>query len=86
MKQLLQAGVIVLLLLTISGVLLTPDPSDDPAGVMVRLEKRHLLVISLLVAQAVFLPALAVTRSIVFSRAQILPTTAKLDLICARLC
>ncbi len=46
-KQIFQVGIVLLLLLAIFGVLLTPDPSDDPAGVMVRLDKSRLLVTSL---------------------------------------
>lgn len=86
MKQLFQAGVIVLLLLTICGVLLTPDPSDDPTVVTVRLEKGRLLVTSLLVTQTILLPSLLATSPIVFSRAQVFSTITKLDLICTRIC
>lgn len=86
MKQLLQVGIIVLLLLTIFGVVLTPDPSDDPAGVVVRLQKDRLLVTSFPVTQAVSLPPLAATSPIVFPRAQSPSAIAKLDLICTRLC
>lgn len=86
MKQLLQAGVIVLLLLTICGVLLTPDSSDDPTVVTVRFEKGRHLVPSLLFTQTIFLAPLVGTPLIVFSRAQVSTTIAKLDLICTRLC
>ncbi|MGZ4855416.1 MAG: hypothetical protein ACXV8M_10655 [Candidatus Angelobacter sp.] len=86
MKQPFQVGIIILLLLAIFGVLLTPDASDDPAGVMVRLEKGRLLVTSLLVTPAVSLPPLAATSPIIFSRAQVPTTIAKRDLICTRLC
>ncbi|MGZ4845378.1 MAG: hypothetical protein ACXV5R_10425 [Candidatus Angelobacter sp.] len=85
-KQPFQVGIIILLLLAIFGVLLTPDASDDPAGVMVRLEKGRLLVTSLLVTPAVSLPPLAATSPIIFSRAQVPTTIAKRDLICTRLC
>jgi hypothetical protein len=37
-KQIFQVGIILLLLLAVFGVLLTPDPSDDPAGVTVRVD------------------------------------------------
>jgi Zn-dependent protease len=85
-KQTFQVGIVLLLLLAIFGVLLTPDPSDDPAGVMVRLDKSRLLVTSLLVTPAVPLPPITLTSRIVFSRAQVASTTAKRDLICTRLC
>jgi len=85
-KQAFQVGIIVLVLLAIFGALLTPDPSDDPAGVTVRLDKVRLLVTSLLVIPAVSLPPLAPTSLILFSRAQVATTIAKLDLICTRLC
>ena len=85
MKQIFQIGIILLLLLAIFGVLLTPDPSDDPAGVMVRLDKSRLLVTSL-VAPAVPLPPATATSRITFSDAQVASTTAKRDLICTRLC
>jgi hypothetical protein len=85
-KQAFQVGIIVLVLLAIFGALLTPDPSDDPAGVTVRLDKVRLLVTSLLVIPAVSLPSLAPTSPILFARAQIATTIAKLDLICTRLC
>jgi nitrate reductase gamma subunit len=81
-----QLGVIVLLLLAIFGVLLTPDPSDDPAGVMARLEKGRLLVTSLFVAHAVSLPPLGATSPVMFSRTQVPIQIAKFDLICIRLC
>jgi hypothetical protein len=82
----LQLGIIVLLLLAIFGVLLTPDPSDDPAGVMARLEKSRLLVTSLFVAQAVSLPPLVAASPVMFSRTQAPIQIAKLDLICIRIC
>jgi hypothetical protein len=85
-KQPLQVAIIILLLLAVFGALLTPDPSDDPAGVMARLEKGRLFVTSLTVAQAVSLPPVAATSPIIFSRAQVSTTIAKLDLICTRLC
>jgi hypothetical protein len=85
-KQIFQVGIVLLLLLAVFGVLLTPDPSDDPAGVTVRLDKVRLLVTSLLVIPAVSLPPLAPTSPILFARAQIATTIAKLDLICTRLC
>ena len=53
-KQIFQVGIVLLLLLAIFGVLLTPDPSDDPAGVTVRLDKSRLLVTSLLVTPCSF--------------------------------
>lgn len=81
-KQTFQVGIVLLLLLAIFGVLLTPDPSDDPAGVTVRLDKSRLLVTSLLVS----LPPLTPTSPILFSRTQVATTIAKLDLICTRLC
>jgi len=84
-KQIFQVGIVLLLLLAIFGVLLTPDPSDDPAGVMVRLDKSRLLVTSL-VAPAVPLPPITPTFRIMFSSAQVGSTIAKRDLICARLC
>lgn len=84
-KQAFQVGIILLLLLAIFGVLLTPDPSDDPAGVMVRLDKSRLLVTSL-VAPAVPLPPITQTFRILFSSAQVASTIAKRDLICTRLC
>ncbi len=86
MKQYLQLGIIVLLLLAVFGVLLTPDTSDDPAGVTVRLEKGRLLVAPVLVAQVVSLPPLAATAPILFSRTHVPTSVAKLDLICSRLC
>jgi hypothetical protein len=82
----LQLGIIVLLLLAIFGVLLTPDPSDDPAGMMARLEKGRLLVTSLFVAHAVSLPPLGATSPVMFSRTQAPIQIAKLDLGCIRLC
>jgi len=85
-KQAFQVGVILLVLLATFGVLLTPDPTDDPAGVTVRLDKNRLLVTSLLATPAVSLPPLAPTLPILFSRMQVAPTTAKRDLICTRLC
>jgi hypothetical protein len=83
MRQLLQVGIIVLLLLAIFGVVLTPDPGDGPAGV-VRLEKGGLPVSSHLAIAAV-VPCLAAT-SLLFSLAQVPRTVARLDLICSRLC
>ena len=85
-RQQLQAGIILLLLLAIFGVLLTPDPSDDPAGVMARLDKSRLLVTSLFVTPAISLPPLAAISPVLFSRMQVPTTIAKLDLICTRLC
>ena len=85
-KQAFQVGIVFLVLLAIFGVLLTPDPSDDPAGVTVRLDKNRLLVTALLSTPAVSLPPLAPASRIVFSRAQVATTIAKLDLICTRLC
>ena len=86
MKQIFQIGIILLLLLAIFGVLLTPDPSDDPAGVTVRLDKSRMLVISLLVTPSGSPSPLTPTFPILFSRAQVAMTTAKRDLICTRLC
>ena len=86
MKQTFQVGIILLVLLAIFGVLLTPDPTDDPAGVTVRLDKNRLLVTSLLVTPAISLPALTPASPILFSRAQVATTMAKRDLICSRLC
>jgi len=85
-KQTFQVGVILLVLLAIFGVLLTPDPTDDPAGVTVQVDKNRLLVTSLLVTPAISLPALTPASRIIFSRAQVATTMAKLDLICTRLC
>ena len=85
-KQAFQVGIVLLVLLAIFGVLLTPDPSDDPAGVTVRLDKSRMLVTSLLVTPAVSLPPLTPTFPILFSRAQLATSTAKRDLICTRLC
>jgi hypothetical protein len=85
-KQTFLIGIILLVLLAIFGVLLTPDPTDDPAGVTVRLDKNRLLVTSLLVAPAISLPALTPASRIIFSRVQVATTMAKLDLICSRLC
>lgn len=85
-KQVFQLGIILLVLLATFGVLLTPDPTDDPAGLTVRLDKSSLLVTSLLVTPAVSLPPLAPTLPILFSRAQVFTTIAKRDLICTRLC
>jgi hypothetical protein len=85
-KQAFQVGIVLLVLLAIFGVLLTPDPSDDPAGVTVRLDKSRLLVTSLLPTPAVSLPTLTPTSPILFSRTQVATTIAKLDLICTRLC
>jgi len=85
-KQAFQLGIILLVLLAIFGVLLTPDPTDDPAGVTVRLDKSRLLVTSLLVTPAVSLPPLTPTAPILFRRAQVATTIAKRDLICTRLC
>ena len=84
-KQIFHVGIVLLLLLAIFGVLLTPDPSDDPAGVMGRLDKSRLLVTSL-VAPAVPLPRITATSRIMFSGAQVTSSTAKRDLICTRLC
>lgn len=84
-KQTFQVGIVLLLLLAIFGVLLTPDPSDDPAGVMVRLDKSRLLVTPL-VAPAVPLPPITQIPRIMFPSEQVALTTAKLDLICTRLC
>lgn len=86
MKQTFQIGIILLLLLAIFGVLLTPDPSDDPAGVTVRLDKSRMLVTSFLVTPSVSPSPLMPTFPILFSRAQVAMTTAKRDLICTRLC
>jgi hypothetical protein len=85
-KQTFQVGIILLVLLAIFGVLLTPDPTDDPAGVTVQVDKNRLLVTSLLVTPAISLPALTPASRIIFSRAQVATTMAKLDLICTRLC
>jgi hypothetical protein len=85
-KQTFQVGIVLLVLLAIFGVLLTPDPSDDPAGVTVRLDKSRLLVTSLLATPAVSLPPLTPASRIIFSRTQIATTIAKRDLICTRLC
>jgi hypothetical protein len=84
-KQIFQVGIVLLLLLAIFGVLLTPDPSDDPAGVMVRLDKSRLLVTSL-TAPAAPLPPLRPSSRIVFSSTQVVSTIAKRDLTCTRLC
>jgi hypothetical protein len=85
-KQTFQVGIVLLLLLAIFGVLLTPDPTDDPAGVTVRMDKSRLLVTSFLVTPAVSLPPLTPTSPILFFRAQVAKTMAKRDLICTRLC
>ena len=85
-KQVFQVGIVLLVLLAIFGVLLTPDPSDDPAGVTVRLDKNRLLVTSHLVTPAVSLPPLTPASRIIFSRAHVATTIAKRDLICTRLC
>ena len=85
-KQTFQVGIVLLLLLAIFGVLLTPDPSDDPPGVMVRLDKSRLLVKSLLVTPAIPLLPITPTSRVMFSSAQFVSTTAKRDLICTRLC
>ncbi len=85
-KQYLQLVIIVLLLLAVFGVLLTPDTNDDPAGVMVRLEKGRLLAAPVLITQIVSLPPLAATTPILFSRTHVSTSVAKLDLICSRLC
>jgi hypothetical protein len=85
-KQMFQVGIVLLLLLAVFGVLLTPDPSDDPAGVTVRVDKSRMLVTSLLVTTSVSPPPLTPTFPILFSRAQVAMTTAKRDLICTRLC
>ena len=84
-KQIFHVGVLLLLLLAIFGALLTPDPSDDPAGVMVRLDKSRLLVTSL-VAPAVPAPPITPTFQIMVSGAQVASTIAKRDLTCTRLC
>jgi hypothetical protein len=84
-KQIFQVGIVLLLLLAIFGVLLTPDPSDDPAGVMVRLDKSRLLVTSL-IAPAVPLPPIRPSFQIMFSSTQVASTIAKRDLTCTRLC
>jgi hypothetical protein len=84
-KQLLQFGIIIVLLLAIFGVLLTPSPDDDPAGVTVRLQKERVLLTSLLITQPASLPVLASTSPITFSRT-LVPAIARLDLICVRLC
>lgn len=84
-KQTFQVGIVLLLLLAVFGVLLTPDPTDDPAGVMVRLDKSRLLVTSLVTPTAP-LPPITQTSRIIFSSAQVASTTAKRDLICTRLC
>jgi hypothetical protein len=85
-KQAFQVGIVLLLLLAIFGVLLTPDPSDDPAGVMVRLDKSRLLVTSLLVTPAVSPPPITPTSRIMLPSAHVASTAAKRDLICTRLC
>ena len=85
-KQIFQVGIVLLLLLAIFGVLLTPDPSDDPAGVTVWVDKSRMLLTSLLVTPSVPSPPLTPTFPIVFSRAPVAMTTAKRDLICTRLC
>lgn len=85
-KQPFQVGIVLLVLLAIFGVLLTPDTTDDPAGVTVRLDKSRLLVRSLLVTPAISLPPLTPTSPVLFSRTQVATTIAKLDLICTRLC
>jgi hypothetical protein len=85
-KQTFQVGIILLVLLAIFGVLLTPDPTDDPAGVTVQLDKNRLLVTSLLVTPAISVPPHMPASWILFSRAQVAKTMAKLDLICTRLC
>jgi hypothetical protein len=85
-KQVFQVGIVLLVLLAIFGVLLTPDPSDDPAGVTVRLDKNRLLVTSHLVTPAVSLPPLTPASRIIFPRAHVATTIAKRDLICTRLC
>ena len=85
-KQIFQVGIVLLLLLAVFGVLLTPDPTDDPAGVTVRLDKSRMLVTSLLITSSVSPPPLTPIFPILFSRAQVAMTTAKRDLICTRLC
>ena len=85
-KQAFQVGIVFLVLLAIFGVLLTPDPSDDPAGVTVRLDKNRLLVTALLSTPAFSLPPFTPASQIIFSRAHVATTIAKLDLICTRLC
>jgi hypothetical protein len=85
-KQIFQVGIILLLLLAIFGVLLTPDPSDDPAGVTVRQDKSRLLVTSLWVTSAVPLPPITPTSRIMFFSVQVATTMSKRDLICTRLC
>ena len=85
-KQAFHVGIILLMLLAIFGVLLTPDASDDPAGVTIRQDKSRLLITSLLVTPAISVRALMPTSPILFSRAQVVTTMAKRDLICIRLC
>lgn len=85
-KQAFHVGIVLLVLLAIFGVLLTPDPTDDPAGVTVRLDKNRLLVTSLLATPAVSLPRITPTSPVLFFRAQVATTMAKRDLICTRLC
>lgn len=85
-KQVFQLGIVLLVLLAIFGVLLTPDPTDDPAGVTVRLDKSRLLVPTLLVTPAVSLRPLTPTSLPLFSPMQVATTVAKLDLICTRIC
>ena len=84
-KQYLHVGIVILLLLAVFGVLLTPDTSDDPAG-MVRLDKGRLLAAPVLVAQLVSLPPLVQASPMMFSRTHLSTSVAKLDLICSLLC
>jgi hypothetical protein len=85
-KQIFQVGIVLLLLLAVFGVLLTPDPTDDPAGVTVRVDKSRMLVTSLLVTPSMSPPPLTPTSPVLFFRVQVAMTTAKRDLICTRLC
>ena len=85
MKQYLHVGIVILLLLAVFGVLLTPDTSDDPTG-MVRLNKGRLIVAPVLEAQLLSLPYLVPASPIMFSRMHFSTSVAKLDLLCSRLC
>jgi hypothetical protein len=85
-KRLFQGGIIVLLLLAIFGVLLTPDPGDDPTGIVARLEKGRAFVTLLPVAHTVPLLLLTAPCLAVFFRPLSPKMIAKLDLICTRLC
>src|ERR1051325_11183287 len=84
-KQFLQVGIVLLLLLAFFGVLLTPDPSDDPAGDMVRLDKSRLLVTSL-IAPAVPRPPIRLSFQIMFSITKVPATIPKRHRTCTRLC